>query len=168
MSFSDHDRPAEPYHDFLEERSLRTPALRLDGFVLGVAIADLVLSGLRLLVAGAGIVGWSFIPDDDPMKATVLFEVGTGLAVGLTAIAADILLLCKKRVGIALGWIALGFVGLSVLVSFWQLTIQWRGFAGDQATLIGAIVGGVFAVLVRLVLNGLYAAALIRAGRTFP
>jgi hypothetical protein len=99
------------------------------------------------------------------MRTTAPFEIGTGFALGLTAIAADILLLCRKRLGVTLGWIALGLVALSVLVGLWQATVQFRHTA-DQAMRAGLIVGAVIAIVIRIGLAGLYAFALVRAHRT--
>jgi hypothetical protein len=150
----------------------RGPAVRsLGTFVLTILIIDLVLCSLRLIMAALGVAGYAFIAPDDPMRATVIFEVGTGLAIALFGIPANLLILLKNRIGIYVAVIKIVFTLANMLVGIWQAFLQFGPMSGDvegperAGMLVGFMIGVGFVVVFRFVLMGLYIAALVKANK---
>jgi hypothetical protein len=144
---------------------------QLGTFVLTILIIDLVLCCLRLMLAALGLAGFAVIPLDDPMRATVVFEVGTGFAIALFGIPANLLILLKQRIGIYVAGIKIFFTLANILVGIWQASLQFGPMASEvegperAGMLVGFMIGVGFVVVFRLVLMGLYIAALVKANK---
>ncbi len=148
----------------------RRPAVKtLGAFVLTILIMDLVFCAMRFGLAALGAVGFAMIEPDDPMRPTVVFEVGTGLAIALFGVSANILILLQKSIGIYLAVVKIFFTLANMLVGIWQASLQFGpvadGAVGAERTgiLIGFAVGILFVLGIRLTLMGLYVAALVKA-----
>ncbi|TVS11940.1 MAG: hypothetical protein EA424_23140 [Planctomycetaceae bacterium] len=158
--------PGQPTLDPFGSR----PAVKtLGGFVLTILILDLVFCAMRFGLAMLGAVGFAMIEPDDPMRPTVVFEVGTGLAIALFGISANILILLKKPIGIYLAVVKIFFTVANMLVGIWQASLQFgpiaEGAVGAERTgiLVGFTIGILFVLGFRLTLMGLYIAALVKA-----
>lgn len=143
----------------------------LGTFVLTILIIDLVLCCLRLILAALGLAGFAMIPADDPMYATVVFEVGTGFAIALFGIPANLLILLKKRIGIYVAIVKIFFTLANILVGIWQASLQFGPMTSEvegperAGMMVGFMIGVGFVVVFRLVLMGLYVAALVKANK---
>ena len=158
-----HETP-DPFGRRLAVKSLGT-------FVLTILIIDLVLCSLRLIMAVAGLAGYALIDPDDPMRATVVFEVGTGLAIALFGIPANLLILFKNRIGIYVAVLKIVFTLGNLLVGIWQAFLQFGPMASEvegperAGMLVAFMIGVGFVVVFRLVLMGLYIAVLVKANK---
>ncbi len=143
----------------------------LGAFVLTMLILDLVFCGLRLMLGAFGLAGYAVIPPDDPMRQTVIFEVATAFGIALFGFAGDTLILLKKKIGIPVAAIKIAFTVGSVVAGVWQGFLQFQQFPGDMSGpegagfVVGFFIGAGFVVLIRLVLLGLYIAALVKANK---
>lgn len=160
--------PGQPTFDpFGKQPAAKT----LGGFVLTILILDLIFCALRLGLAALGAVGFAMIEPDDPMRPTVVFEVGTGLAIALFGISANIMILLQNRIGIYLAVVKILFTAANMLVGIWQASLQFGpiadGAVGDERTgiLVGFTIGILFVLGFRLTLMGLYIAALVKANK---
>lgn len=158
--------PGQPDFDPFASR----PAVKTLGtFVLTILILDLVFCAIRFGLAMLGVVGFAMIEPDDPMRPTVVFEVGTGLAIALFGVSANILILLQKPIGIYLAIVKIFFTLANMLVGVWQAYLQLGpmtdGAVGAERTgiLIGLTIGLLFVLGIRLTLMGLYIAALVKA-----
>ena len=140
---------------------------RLPTFVKGWAIADLVFCCIRGVLTPMSFIGLVAMDSSNPMYPTVIFEALTNLGLAAFGIPANILLLKQKPLGVTLGWITVGVALVSILVGCWQGSIQFSMNEGPEEMRGGMLVGLVFAIVARLVLNGFYVAALVKAKAWF-
>jgi hypothetical protein len=134
----------------------------LGPFVLTILILDLVFCCLRLGMGVLGIAGYALVAQENPLRRTILFEVGTAFGMAIFGFSADTLILIKKRIGIPLAGVKVLLTVASIFVGVWQGSLM---MPGDLATPqgIGFVIGAGFVVVVRLALLGLYVAALVVA-----
>lgn len=121
---------------------------------------DLVFCGLRLLLLGLSIAGWSAMAADDPLRPTAIFEIVAGAGIVVFGIPGNLLLLLRRTFAVVLAYILVGFTVLSVLVGIWQLALTFP-MQDDPAVRIGIVLGGGFMLVVRLALLGAYTYALV-------
>jgi hypothetical protein len=125
-------------------------------------IIDLVLSLLRVPLVVFGVVAIDTLEQvDDPILATVVYEVATGAAMAFFGILADSAMLAKQRWGAMVGYLAVTATLANTAVGIWQLTININHLA-DPAVRIASVIGGGFTVLVRLGILALYTLAILK------
>lgn len=127
-----------------------------------VLIIDMILCGFRGLLVVFGVVGYVVMKQQlGAIASTALFEVGTGLGIVVFGLSGDLLLLLGRTWAIGLAYLALFFTVGSMAVGLWQLTIQYAQLAGnDPAQQIGAVIGVVLALGIRLAIVSVYGVAL--------
>lgn len=155
-SFDGPQRPAAP----------SSPRYRT--FVAVMLWTDVVMCALRtfavlsaIFVMGLGVGGVG----DDEATLRNTGEVILGAAVATTGFVGNLLLLRRKRVGLAFGWLSLAFVGISLAFAFWVM----QGMLANPDSLDCPpdvlIAGVMFGVLLRVSVNFLYLIALRLASR---
>ena len=133
----------------------------VSGFNKGWIITDLVFCVLRVPLVLLGIVGMISLGAGSPLIPAVVAEVLSGLGICLFGIVGNTLLLMRKPAGVPLAWLALLSVLLSVLVGIWQLSIQMAPVT-DNAHRLGMMIGAAFVFVLRVGLNVVYAAVVVR------
>jgi hypothetical protein len=136
---------------------------RLTAFTMTMLIVDLVLCCFRVPVVGLTIL--AMLADSKAMavfgKSAVL-EVVSGIGIVAFGILGNALLLARKRVGLTLCWISVGYFALSIVTSVWQIGLQAQAMHNDAEVLGVVLVGGLILAF-RLGLGGLYVVALVQA-----
>ena len=139
------------------------------GFVKAMGIIDLVMCGLRLVVGGFGVIGLLALAQQMGVALSLQMyaEVGVNLLLGVVGIVAAILLLLKSPAAIPAGWAAVALSILSMLLSIPEIfrlisnpDSALAGQAQRPGMVVGAIVGASFTFGIRVLLVGLYIAAL--------
>ena len=162
------DNPYEtPRHaEFPEDMYSPTPVVpqktKLGAFVLTIVIMDLVFCVLRVVIGLFGLVGYAVIPEGNPLRPTIIFEVITAEGIGVFGILANTFILLKKRIGIPLSAICILFTVLNMLVGAWQGYLQVPADMGTPEG-IGFVVGAVVVMAIRLALLILYVMAILGA-----
>jgi hypothetical protein len=165
-------QPIDPYR--FDSQSSQTwnagaplpPTEALPSVVIAGMVIDLVFCVLRLLILGFSIIGLAMLMRvNDGMKFAAIFEVLTGVIMVVFGIAGDSLVLAKKRIGIPLCWVAVGGTVLSILVGVGQLFMmqQGRPELAQGPALVGAIIGGALAAIIRFGLLAFYVYCIITA-----
>ncbi len=149
---------------------LRRPSSKsgLPTFCLVMFIVSLVFCVLRLMMVVLGFIGWSALTQanpNDPLLATVLFEIGAGAAMAFFGIVGNSLLLAKKPIGVVFGWGLVAATLVSIGVGVWQLSIMAEAYPDGSPERVGAYIGGGVMVLIRLTILILFGVALMRFGR---
>ena len=138
---------------------------KLPGFCMTIAIIDLIMASIRLLLVPLSVLGYSMMQEDDPLIITVPFEIGFGLLIGLAGIIAAIGMLMKKEWAIPAGWANVCITVPGIFVGVWQASIATNTdpmLANNEAAQIGAMIGAVIAVGIRLTLVVLVVVALLK------
>jgi hypothetical protein len=149
-------------------------ANRLPGFCKTIFIISLILTCLRIPILLLSIVGHSMIsqgmvPQQPGMTVdvsqTAAFELSASAFIVIFGLLANSLLLAKNPTGIAMGWMLVMSVVGSMGVAIWQtihVVGQMDTGTPESAGFVAGMIGGVAVTLiVRLVLLGLYVAALL-------
>lgn len=157
---------AEPEFDVVDERSAVRSTPKHDVFVTVIAGGEVCFALLRLGLVALSSVALGTIAADDPIRASVPFEIGTGGALGVFGLITAILLLFKMRVGVYVGWLAFAFAILNILVGVWQASILMQAIA-DPAQRMGGWIGAGVMLSIRVAINAAYAYALVRAARLY-
>ena len=139
-------------------------------------ILDIVFSLFRAAACVFGIVGaiaLSNLPPNaevpDGLAAQAWIEAVVSGLLFLVGITAAVLLLMKIRAGVFFGWAAVGLTAVSCLLTVVQL-VMGTGLEGQlqgpnaEAAMVGRMVGGACAIIVRLGLVACYAIAVKKAG----
>ncbi len=127
---------------------------KLPGFVLGWAIVDLVFCGLRLFQVPFSALAL-FVIDDVTLQAVGVLELVTVAPLGLVGVPAAILILCKRRLGLTLGYLCAALTALSLITSI-ITPIMMAPADGDAATVGGFAAGVIFSLGIRVSLLLLY------------
>jgi hypothetical protein len=130
------------------------------GFAKGWLITDLVFSAMKVLFVALGLIGLQAGMVQGPLLPTVWFELACNAGVCAIGTTAAILLLKGRRAGLALGMAALLLVALSIAVTTWQFTITYETMGGGPQA-VGAVIGYVATVLIRVALNVVYLVVLL-------
>lgn len=154
-------------------QSLPAPAARArtaDPFALPtyckvMFIIDLVFSGLQLVNVGAGIFGQSLVPRSHPLAPTLLPDLLASSAIVLFGISACSFLLARKDWAIALGAFDIMATLGSVTIGFWKSAIMLDALKPGTPQYAGSVIGGGLVLVARLVLLGLFVAALVKYSR---
>ena len=154
------DSPAPP--------SVPAP-LRLPAFIMTFVIMDLVFSCIRIIFGLTGIANSGAIASDNPLHATVPFELTANFGMGSFGIIAAILLLMKRPAGPPLGWVKIVFAILGIIVGVWQLGVMPlpEGGKEEAAMRIGFALGGGVVLIIRVGLLVCYTIAVTRAAKLF-
>lgn len=139
-------------------------------------ILDIVFSLFRAGACVFGIIGaiaLSNLPPDVPvpdgLAAQAWIEAVVSGLLFLVGITAAILLLMKVRAGVFIGWATVGLTAVSCLLTIVQL-VMGVGMEGQvqgpnaEAAMVGRMVGGACAIIIRLGLVVCYAIAVKKAG----
>jgi hypothetical protein len=100
-----------------------------------------------------------------PMQLTGPYELATSAGIVLFGLAANILLLMRKDIGIPLAWCLVAFVVMSLGVAVWQLSLMMQTAPEGSPERVGMMVGAGFVMMVRLALLALYIAAVVTFAR---
>lgn len=137
----------------------------LPTFCLIVFIVDLVLCSLRLLMVPFSILGLMFAEDvEQVFGASVFAEILAGLLIGVIGIAANVMLLVKKPLGVHLGNALVALTVASYGVAVWQTVLQF-GMLDSTAERVGGVIGFVVVMAVRVTLLALFVVALMKFKR---
>jgi len=162
-----YDQPESEQGQGMEKYT--TPPLPLGGFVMTFVIMDLVFCCLRLLLAavGASAIGSPEL-EQTGLADTAGWEVGTAFAMAGLGIPANILILCRKPLGVTLGWATLAATAINVGVGTWQGATSLRQFEEGSPEYLGGMIGIGLVIVVRIGLNVAYLFALVIARRRIP
>jgi len=143
--------------------------LKLPAFIMTFVIMDLVFSCLRIIFGLSGIADSGAIASDNPLHATVPFELTANFGMGVFGIIAAILLLGKRPLGPAIGWVKIVFAILGIIVGVWQLSVTPlpEGGGDAKAMRIGFALGGGFVLILRVGLLVCYTIAVTQAAKLF-
>lgn len=133
-------------------------------YTLVVAIIDMVFCVLRLALVGMGIYGLTLImrrPDAGSTVAMGIAEVVSGAAMVVLGIAANGMILAKKRPGVIIGWMLVAATGVSLGLGLFQGFMQMSRFQPGSPQFVGAIIGIVLVVGLRIGIIVAYAFALL-------
>ena len=136
----------------------------LPGFVKAVAIIDLVLITIRALMTPLSILGFSVMQPEDPLRTTVMFEIGCHVSIFSAGLVANIGILRKSVIGLYAGYASLVVTLLSFIVGAWQLSIQIDAFT-EPAQKIAAMAGGGIVMIIRIAILVVYFIALLQFKR---
>lgn len=129
-------------------------------------IVDLVLCVLRFPVAGFSAIGLAVLEYDDPLRPSAYLEIATGLGIAVSGTAAAIGLLCKKRWGVTLGFLAAVLTVASIFVAIYQLSLSYvpaqNSAPEETGRVVGFFVGASCSVVFRVLLLGAYVFALVK------
>jgi hypothetical protein len=130
-------------------------------------IMDICFCAFRLLMVPFGLLGLSMLQNQDPnnpLLKTVVFELSTNGAIGGLGLLAAILMLTRKKIGAVFGWLTVLSTLAGLGVALWQASIQMetQGFKPGTPQYAGAMVGIGLVLVLRLVLLGLYIAAIVK------
>ncbi len=143
-------------------------ARKMPVFPMVMFILSLVFTVLRVPLVLFGFVALTALADIPPsLMATVPFELGSGSAIVVFGLAANILLLMKKNIGVPLGWCLVASVVFSLAVGLWQGGLQAGEFEAGSPEQIGAFIGLGFVTVLRIVILAMYITALVWIGRWF-
>ena len=134
-------------------------------FAMIMFITSLFFSLLRVLLVMLGFAGYVAMKNMDPPPpelASVPAEIGTGIAIAFFGIFGNGLLLAKQKLGLFLGYLLVLAVIGSILTGFWQASGIMSKYDPGSPEFIGAIVGLVFVVGIRIAILAAYVAALIQ------
>ena len=115
---------------------------------------------------GFSAIGWAMMEKGSPLYPTAGLEVISGLGIALFGIPGNVMVLLKKPGGIPLCYLNVACTVLSLIVGVWQATILVGNTSGGAET-VGALFGGMIALVIRAVLLVLYIAAVRMAQRHF-
>ncbi len=142
------------------------PERSIPGFSKVMFIIAIVFCVIRLLLVLLAIPGYAMLKQQgDPMVDTVFFEVGAGIAMVLFGLPANVLMLCKNKMGIILGYLYVLSVAASLCVGLWQASFVINTFPEGSPERIGAMMGGIIVTGIRLTLVGIYVAAIMSFSR---
>jgi hypothetical protein len=158
------DQPPQPAAQV--PGTLPAPPAKLPAFVTAFTIADLVFCSLRLILAGFSAIGFAMMEKGSPLYPTAGLEVISGLGIALFGIPGNIMVLLKKPGGIPLCYLNVASTVLSLIVGVWQATILVGNTSGGAET-VGALFGGMVALVVRAILLVLYIAVVRMAQKHF-
>ncbi len=138
----------------------------IPGFSKVMFIIAIVFCSFRLLFVLLAIPGYAILKQQgDPRIDTVLFEIGAGISMVLFGLPANVLMLCKNKMGIVLGYLyVLGVCG-SLCVGLWQVSFVVDTFPEGSPERMGAMIGGIIVTGFRLTLVGIYVAAIMSFSR---
>lgn len=173
---SNYPDPSNPYYSPAQGYLGQTPSMYpppaprrgLPVLCLAVFIMDLVFCVIRVPLVGFGIVGLQMAPNDPMVVQTGIFEVLAGVGIVVCGIPGNIAMLAKQKWGVVLGWATVAATIASVCVGLWQMTFFLEQHAPGTLEYVGAIMGGVIVLGLRLSLLGLYVAALLWFARWEP
>ncbi|MBI4617190.1 MAG: hypothetical protein HY720_26490 [Planctomycetes bacterium] len=137
-------------------------AAALPTFCKVMFILDLVFAGLRVFIVGFGVYGYSVMKKDDPMAGTAIAELVSGAALAFFGLSANAFLLARQAWAQALGWFDVLASFASLGIGVWQGTIMLEQFRSGSPEYSGGLIGIAFVAILRLVLVGLYVAALVK------
>ena len=145
---------------------LQTPVkVRGQGFLTGWTITDLVFSGLRIIFILLAIAGYKAMIDSGKFGITGLVDISSQIGIFIFGIAGNILLLFKKRAGLYIGIIAAICTFIHITNSVIQVNILTSPFKGTPQYVFMWI-GGIFTMIIRIALNGIYVYVLYRYSST--
>ncbi len=126
-------------------------------------IIDLIFSFLRAIMAMFGVVAMAgpIAQENAMVQQTVMYEVASGIGIALLGIPANFLMLFKKRIGAYLAGGKILFTLMSLAVGLWQMSFAMNQFPEGSPERIGAVIGALFAITIRLGLLGLYIGAIV-------
>jgi hypothetical protein len=142
--------------------SLNRPSSEYPVFCRTMFIIDLVLCGLRGILVVFSLVGYSTMGANEPLMATAIYEILTGVVIAGVGLLANILLLCRQGWAVVLGYVTSLATVASVGVGLWQLSLMAPQAGGDPAQQAGFMAGAGCSLVFRLILIVLYVAALVR------
>jgi len=136
----------------------------MPAFCMVMFIVSLVFCGIRAPLVAMGFAGYFALQQmgNHPLMPTVAFEIGTGLGIVVFGIPGNALLLARQSWAVLLGYLAAASVVGSIAVGIWQTSIMAEGQAADSPERIFVLIGSGGAFVFRLVLLGLYVAALAK------
>jgi len=143
----------------------KTGSCKLPGFVMGFVIADLVFCFVRIFIALLSIVGMVGISRTSPIFYSGMFEILFNSMIVIFGLSGNILILCKKPLGVKLAYINIMATIGGMLVGIWQVLSMFD--TGDKAKFIGAIIGLLMMVMARSVILGFYWNAISKAKAFF-
>lgn len=131
-----------------------------------VFIIDLVMASIRGLIVPFSIMGAAMIPSDDPLMASVYFEIAFGVLIAAVAVPANILGLMGKASAYVVGWVNILMTFGGICVGIWQAVLIYPAQIAQSGSgspeSIGFIFGAVIAIAIRAGLAGAMAVSLLR------
>lgn len=128
-------------------------------FSMIMIIISLILSVLRVLLVGLGIVGYfllASLEESPPGFALAIPEILTGAGIAFFGILGNSLLLARKKIGVTLAWVMVGCVVASLLVGILQGVAMLNTHNQGSPEWIGAVVGIVVTIAIRIAILACY------------
>lgn len=142
----------------------RSHAASMPTIVTVMAILSLIFCLIRIPLVAMGIMGYSELAAlGHPMAMAAPWEILTGIGMVICGILGNILLLAKKRAGVAIGWGLMGCTIGSIAVGLWEASIMLGQFPDGSPQKVGGYIGAAITLVIRLALVVLYIIALNKA-----
>ncbi len=148
------------YAYLFEQPAPPQTVFKLPTLCTSIFILDLVLCSLRVPLVGLSILGVAHSHNPTLLK-TGPYEVLCGLGIAVFGITASLAMLSKQRWGLVAAWLNIAATVGFMVVSVFQLPYFLGRFSPGTPQYAGAIVGWGFSLMVRLVMLGLYVAAVV-------
>lgn len=135
-------------------------------FTFVMFVVSLLFCVVRLLLVMLAVPGYFVIVKTMPeMGPTVIAEIATGAGMVVSGLIGNGLMLARKRIGIVFGWLLCAFTLGSLGVGIWQGSFRLQQFGPGTPQYVGAIIGIVLVIGIRLFLVGLYGFAVTQFSR---
>jgi hypothetical protein len=134
------------------------PWLKIPLFSKVMIIIDLVFCILRGPLLLLGLLGAVMLKKqgNSEILGTVVFEIGSGAGIFIFGLAANIMMLLKKKIGVWFAAVNILATVISIGVGIWQASINVSNMTSGSVELVGGIIGGIIAVLIRIAIFVLY------------
>ena len=143
------------------------PSDNIPGFCKSVITADVVLASIRLMLLPLSVMGYNATPSSDPLKGSMVIEIGLFLLIGLNGVIAGAGMLMKQRWAVPAGWANVGATALGILLAVYQFSIVQKmpEMPDSAAFRAGSMCGFGFTLSIRIAVMVMVCLAIARYAR---